>query len=163
MLLNEESPLRIRSDNGPQFISDEFEALLQNRKIIHDLSRPGNPQSNSKSERINKAFHELMRFYNYDYSEADIVQTLENRFNLVHNRSINCTPHELHFGINGLNPNITTPSDLKNKANQTTIKINEYDQRTKNKNKKEFNLNVGDLVFTDTNRNKKKETLWDGP
>ncbi|MCP4342172.1 MAG: transposase family protein, partial [Desulfobulbaceae bacterium] len=47
------NPLKIRSDNGPQFISTEFAEFLHNRNIAHDRSPVYHPQSNGLVEVFN--------------------------------------------------------------------------------------------------------------
>jgi transposase InsO family protein len=43
-------PSIVMSDNGPQFVSREFERILSNWKVNHVTSSPGHQQSNGKAE-----------------------------------------------------------------------------------------------------------------
>ena len=43
-------PSIVMSDNGPQFVSREFELFLSNWKVNHVTSSPGYRQSNGKAE-----------------------------------------------------------------------------------------------------------------
>ena len=40
----------VMSDDGPQFVSREFELFLSNWKVNHVTSSPGHQQSNGKAE-----------------------------------------------------------------------------------------------------------------
>ena len=44
-------PLSIKTDNGPQFVSEEFEAYLKDKNIEHRTSTPLWPQANGEVER----------------------------------------------------------------------------------------------------------------
>lgn len=46
------SPETIVSDNGPQFISEEFRNFCNNNGIIHCKSAPYKPSTNGQAERI---------------------------------------------------------------------------------------------------------------
>ena len=51
-------PKKIISDNGQEFISDEFQAARRRFGIKHKRTTPGHPQTNGKVERLN---HELIQ------------------------------------------------------------------------------------------------------
>ena len=46
----------IITDNGPQFMSEEFEKFLQENGIHHTLMAPGDPASNGLAERYEGHF-----------------------------------------------------------------------------------------------------------
>ena len=48
------NPNKLVSDNGPQFVSAEFEQFLQNRDIAHELSPVYHPQHNGLVEVFNR-------------------------------------------------------------------------------------------------------------
>ena len=47
-------PRRILSDNGPEFIGEEFRALLASYGIDHQFTTPNQPSSNGLVERANR-------------------------------------------------------------------------------------------------------------
>ena len=51
----------VRSDNGPQFSSDEFKRFTQVWQFQHKTSSPFYPQSNGKAENAVKTMKDLMR------------------------------------------------------------------------------------------------------
>jgi hypothetical protein len=52
---------RLRSDNGGEFCSNEFEQFLQDKGILHEHTQPYTPQENGISERINQTLQNMMR------------------------------------------------------------------------------------------------------
>ncbi|CAI7932441.1 unnamed protein product [Closterium sp. NIES-54] len=51
----------IRTDNGGEFIHNEFEAVLKKKGIQHQLTVPYNPQQNCMAERFNRTLQEGAR------------------------------------------------------------------------------------------------------
>lgn len=47
-------PNKLRSDNGPEFISQELEKWADKHDILHEFIQPGNPQQNAYVERYNR-------------------------------------------------------------------------------------------------------------
>jgi transposase InsO family protein len=54
-------PSTVMSDNGPQFVSREFELFLSNWKVNHATSSPGHQHSNGKAEAAVKIVKTLMK------------------------------------------------------------------------------------------------------
>jgi transposase InsO family protein len=54
-------PSTVMSDNGPQFVSRQFELFLSNWKVNHATSSPGHQQSNGKAEAAVKIVKTLMK------------------------------------------------------------------------------------------------------
>jgi len=55
MLATHGLPVSIKTDNGPQFVSEEFEAYLKDNNIEHRTSTPLWPQANGEIERQNRS------------------------------------------------------------------------------------------------------------
>lgn len=51
-------PKYIRSDNGPEFISNSFRRFCCSHRIRHRRIEPGKPQQNSYIERFNRSYRE---------------------------------------------------------------------------------------------------------
>lgn len=57
-----ENPIKIlRSDNGGEYSSKEFESFLKSNGIVHQLSVPYNPAQNGVAERMNRTIVESTR------------------------------------------------------------------------------------------------------
>lgn len=59
-------PEQIVSDNGPQFISDEFTQFLHRNRIKHTRSSPYHPSTNGAVERFVRTFKQAMKAGNQD-------------------------------------------------------------------------------------------------
>ena len=55
MFLTHGLPISIVTDNGPQFISDEFRKFMENESIQHRITTPLWPQANGEIERQNRS------------------------------------------------------------------------------------------------------------
>ena len=51
-------PERIRSDNGPEFISNRLAAWAEKHEVILDFIEPGKPAQNAYIERFNRTYRE---------------------------------------------------------------------------------------------------------
>jgi len=49
-------PKKIRSDNGPEFISNAVKQFMLNNNIEHQFIQPGKPTQNAYIERFNRSF-----------------------------------------------------------------------------------------------------------
>mgnify|MGYP001569361657 CR=1 FL=1 len=74
-----EAPTKIiQTDNGSEFISQEFKKLLAGRKIIHVLSKPYHPQSNGRIEKFNKTLKTLISRYMTHYNTKHYISVLDD-------------------------------------------------------------------------------------
>jgi hypothetical protein len=55
------SMIKLRTDNGREFLSNDFQAYLQHKGIRHELTTPYNPEHNSVIERDNHTVVECAR------------------------------------------------------------------------------------------------------
>lgn len=104
-----------------------------------------------------------MRYALFDHNESDILKILHNRLDCVYNRSIGCSPYELHFKENPLDISHKLPKNLTEIANRISKKRSIYDINAYNKKPKHRDIKIDDQVFVETPRHRKQEILFDGP
>ena len=51
----------LRSDNGGEFVSEEFESFLRGQGVTHQKSAPHTPQQNGVAERGHRSIMEAAR------------------------------------------------------------------------------------------------------
>ena len=56
---SEERIRKLRTDNGGEYVSKEFEAYLKSKRIFHEVSVPHSPEQNGVAERMNNTSMEL--------------------------------------------------------------------------------------------------------
>ena len=61
MFITHGLPCSLRTDNGPQFISDHFKGYLENNGIEHRRTTPLWPQANGEIERQNRTILKRLR------------------------------------------------------------------------------------------------------
>ena len=57
----EEKVKFFRSDNALEYISEEFESILERNHIEHQFSVPYSPKQNGKAERMNRTLQDMVR------------------------------------------------------------------------------------------------------
>jgi putative transposase len=90
-------PKFIRSDNGPEFISKQFQLWMHNNKIGWNKIEKGKPQQNCFVERFNRTMRE-------DFLDANLFFTVKEADEMaaVFQKDYNCNrPHE---SLNNLTP-----------------------------------------------------------
>lgn len=83
-------PKRIRTDNGPEFVSNHTQNWLCKQGVIWTPIEPGKPQQNGIAERFNKTFREDVLDANC-FQSITITQRLTNQWIDFYN---NIRPHE---------------------------------------------------------------------
>ena len=58
---SEERIRKLRTDNGGEYVSKEFEAYLKSKRILHEVSVPHSPEQNGVVERMNRTLMESAR------------------------------------------------------------------------------------------------------
>ena len=100
---------RIRSDNGGEYISNDFKALLLKNKIKHELSSPYSPHQNGTSERNWRTLFDMAQSMLIEskmpkYLWTHALLTAAYVRNRCYVQRIKNTPYSL---ITGLKPNIS--------------------------------------------------------
>ena len=125
-------PEQVVSDNGPQFISDEFQLFMKSNGIKHIRCSPYHPSSNGLAERMVQTFKKAMKA---SANEATSVSQKLSDFLL----SYRSTPHSTTNETPGklfLGRNIRTRLDLllpdihKQVTNQQARQKTAHDQKS---------------------------------
>ena len=89
-------PVRILTDNGPEFVSKEFVTSLERHNIVHVRSTPYKPSSNGAVERVNRTISELLRILTDEPRKWDelLPKALLTYNHTVHSET-GCTPAEM--------------------------------------------------------------------
>lgn len=90
-------PKKIRSDNGPEFISKEFKLWMHTNQISWSRIQKGKPQQNAIVERFNKTVRE-------DFFDANIFFSIDQANELA--KEFICEYNEVrpHESLNDLTP-----------------------------------------------------------
>lgn len=101
----EECPYSIEciySDNGTEFKGNkehEFAQLCEEKKIVQKFTKPKNPKTNGKAERVIRTLMDMWynkhEFKNYEHRKKELIR-FGNYYNMVkpHKGIDNLTPHE---------------------------------------------------------------------
>ena len=92
-------PLQIVSDNGPQFIAEEFASFLKANGVRHTRSAPYHPASNGEAERFVRTFKEAMKATKYE--SLTLSHRLQNfllAYRSTPHATTNLAPCELFLG-----------------------------------------------------------------
>ena len=95
----------VRSDNGSEYTSNEFEKICREAGIIHQFSCPYTPQQNGVSERKNRTVMEMARCMVAEKGLpksfwAEAVNTVVYLLNRLPTKALtNQTPYEAWYGM----------------------------------------------------------------
>ncbi len=92
-------PKSVRTDNGPEFTSKEFELWCQQKQIAIHYIQPGKPTQNGYIERFNRIYREAVLdsylFFDLDQVRALTAEWIEEyNFRRPHESLGNLTPEE---------------------------------------------------------------------
>lgn len=98
----------LRTDNGGEYCSNEFESFLTHCGIIHQKTVPYTPEQNGRAERFNRTLMEKVRAMLLEtsfprYFWAELASTACYLYNRSPHSAIDMTPFE---AINGMKPNL---------------------------------------------------------
>lgn len=136
----------IRSDNGSEFISKSFKAILKGRNIKQVLSLPGKPQSNGQVERFNQTLKRMLLLalkIDSSYDWVSILDEIVSNYNNSWQSTIKTTPNHA--------------------ADATTKGKNEIYQNILNKSNSQLDgpkFKVGDRVRVKLDKKGKDGAFW---
>ena len=141
-------PFSIKSDNGPQFISQEFENYLAEHGIEHRLATPLWPQANGEVERQNRTLLKALKIANV---EGKDWKSEMYKFLLAY-RS---TPHT----STGATPsNLMLKRELRTKLPELRVD----DDRYESVKDKDWENKLQGKLYADNKRNATQSTVMPG-
>ena len=162
-------PLSLKTDNGPQFISEEFESYLEENDIEHRTSTPLWPQANGEIERQNRSLlkalriaqaerknwrHELLKFL-IAYRSTPHSTTGASPAKLLYGREIRTKTPDLQSGCQRIN------ADSETRDRDSPAKQKGKDYADGKRNAQESCLGPGDPVLLRQNRKNKLDTSFE--
>ena len=85
-------PSKLLTDNGPEFIGEPFETLLDELNIYHVRTTPYKPSSNGAVERVNRTITELLRSLGSSNDWDTKVSNVVRIYNNTTHREIGVSP-----------------------------------------------------------------------
>lgn len=112
-------PIRIISDRGTSFTSEEFANFVDDHNITHIKIATASPQSNGQVERFNRLIIPLLAKISNEAEWHKKLNEAEFAINNSKNRSINNSPSMLLFGVNQRGPIVDSIRDSLLQLDQT--------------------------------------------
>eukprot|EP00079_Xenopus_tropicalis_P035743 XP_017949514.1 PREDICTED: uncharacterized protein K02A2.6-like [Xenopus tropicalis] len=145
-------PEQIVSDNGPQFISEEFQLFMKRNGIKHTTSNPYHPATNGLAERFVQTMKQSLRSMTNDsgFLQHKLVRFLLSYRNAIH-ATTSCTPAMLFMGRNLRSRLDLLKPDLSRHVRNHQFNVREGERRTLRQ------LSVGQTVLA---RNYRGPNKW---
>lgn len=102
-------PQTVRTDNGPEFTSKDFELWCKDKGIQVQFIQPGKPMQNGYIERFNRLYREAVL-------DAYLFYDLEQVRDLTQEWMIEFNQHRPHEALNNL-----TPEEWKQMVNNNEL------------------------------------------
>jgi putative transposase len=103
-------PKRIRTDNGPEFLSKKFVDFCNEQQIELCYIQPGKPAQNAYIERLNRTFRE-------DVLDAYLFKTLHEVNKIAFDWQLEYNKNHPHKSLNGQSPWLFMGQTLFNELN----------------------------------------------
>jgi putative transposase len=103
-------PKRIRTDNGPEFLSKRFVEFCTEQPIELCYIQPGKPAQNAYVERFNRTFRE-------DVPDAYLFKSIQEVNALAFEWQVEYNKNHPHKSLNGQSPRLFTGQTLVDEMN----------------------------------------------
>ena len=155
-------PNKIITDNGVQFLSNEFRKLLSEHCISHTTTMSYNPRGNSHVERIHRELNSGLRIYRNEPVELALAYIADG-MRKTFNRSIDTSPNNLVFSRDAFRPEKLLDSKKLEEQRKTTQKNQQKkDQERLNKDRRDIPL-LGRRILLRSLEQDKYSSPWIGP
>lgn len=159
------------TDNGSNFVSNEFEEFCNSNGINHLTSAPYHPASNGQAENTVKSVKKALKIILKPTDNQNLTQKIINKYLFDYRNSVHCTtgfsPAQLMFGrpLRGrfdlLRDNTGEPStmSLSTQAKQN-VSCQQILQSKQYGGRRTIHLNVGDAVLVKHFYNNGNKSVW---
>ena len=162
-------PVTLRTDNGPQFISEQFQSYLAENGIRHSTSTPLWPQANGEVERQNRSILKILKIAHAEKKDMQVeLRKFLMAYRTTPHSSTGSTPSKLLFNreMKSKLPQLVdlstqTYAEAKDKDSESKQKRADYaDTR---RGARENDITPGDTVLLKQRKaNKLSTTFEDG-
>lgn len=135
------APGAIQSDNGSEFIAEEFRKVLEYHDVKQIFSSPYHPRSNGVVERFNRTLKGMISKFMIAYNTkhyADALQKIVNNYNSQIHSTTSHTPEELKDAYDADDEDDEKIDEARDNIERAAIKSV--------KNRATYNFVVGDVV-----------------
>ena len=176
------APKSILSDNGPQFISQLFSEYNKVNGTKLKTTTVYHPECNGQIERLHRWLKERLTLlaydggldFNYNGTDnwSDYIDVIQYSYNSTPNAMTGYSPSHIVFGVNIQKPcdhhfvdtyDGTTPEEyirymeirravIRKEAIRSQTKYDEQRKKSYDRNRKDFDLDIGDYVLHDISR-----------
>ena len=144
-------PLQVVSDNGPQFVSEEFAKFMKSNGIHHIRSAPYHPATNGLAERMVQTFKNSLKASKADgFTIQKKLDQFLMAYRIAPHSTTNRLPSELFLGRS-----LRTRLDLLKPDTRRKV-IGSQSEQVKDRGGKIREFNVGDSVMVRDYRGEKK-------
>jgi putative transposase len=129
LIKNRSTPLKIRMDNGPEFIAHILSNWGKANNITLQYIQPGKPMQNGYIERFNRTYREKI-LDGYSFETIDEVRIETTKFMIDYNEK---RPHE---SLGGLTPLMWKCGQRPNPSSQRSVDHSSTSNTNNNNNNK---------------------------
>ena len=152
MFLTHGLPISIVTDNGRQFISDEFRKFMENESIQHRTTTPLWPQANGEIERQNRSLLKRIRIAQIEKKDwKEELGAYLTMYRTTPHSTTGLSPAELMFGrklrtrLPAIEDHTIEDLEVRDRDSEAKAKGKIYVDRRRHA--KESNIKEGDLVL----------------
>ncbi|OAJ43890.1 hypothetical protein BDEG_27203 [Batrachochytrium dendrobatidis JEL423] len=101
VILDVQKPILIQSDNGTEFLNNNFQSLLQAKGVCHITVNVGDHNIQGLIERFNRTLENIIARYQESRKSnryIDVLQDIVFNYNNTYHRGVNDIPQQLYLG-----------------------------------------------------------------
>ncbi|KII70242.1 Transposon Tf2-6 polyprotein [Thelohanellus kitauei] len=155
-------PKTIISDQGKQYTSNQYKAMLKKHGISPCYTSTYNPTCNGVSERINSSISSVLRICRGGSLSA-AIELINIRLNCSFHRILNATPFELKNEYSYMDPIRRKCNKLTDAKKRTLKNISEEEKKRNDIRDIQYSYKLHDKVYVQAATKGKMDKRFDGP